>query len=281
MSDNCQLLNKIISFGNRDERIVALILIGSQAQTGHCADEYSDIDLIVIVQDIGGFVYSNDWLSEIAKYYISFTEKIDKANEKRVLFENALDVDFIIISQIDAKADLASGMINKILCSGYRVLIDKIGLLADLPELRQTGTTYSFPSEKEYCNVVNDFWFHVVWASKKLLRGELWAAKSCLDGYMKYKLLWMIECYEHVKNGPAYNTCHHGRFIDTWADATIRNQLAESFAHYDKQDVIRAMIITMNLFRDLARDTATAIGYTYPIEADGYSTDWVEQNLCQ
>jgi len=280
MNKYTKLINNIVSFGNSDDRIVAIVLIGSQARKEKASDEYSDLDLIVIAEDTNSFIQSNDWLEKISKYHISFLEKtVDGADEKRVLFEDALDVDFVIISENDAKTALVSGESRKMLCNGYCVLVDKKGMQAYIPTSQQTKEPYFFPQEVDYINVVNDFWYHAIWTSKKMLRGELWAAKFCLDSYMKSKLLWMLEFYEHMKNGPDYNTWYSGRFVDTWAEQEVRNQLAKSFAHYDKQDMIIALKNTMELFRYLATNIAAVIGYKYCDDVDDYSSKWVEQNL--
>ena len=280
MNKYAKLINNIVSFGNSDDRIIAIILVGSQARKENSSDEYSDLDLIVITEDTSSFIQSNDWLEKISKYHISFLEKtVDGADEKRVLFEGALDVDFVIISENDAKAAMANGESRNTLCNGYRVLIDKKEILANISTLQQTKEPYYFPLEVNYVNVVNDFWYHVIWTSKKMLRGELWAAKFCLDSYLKFKLLWMLEFYEHVKNGTDYNTWYSGRFVDTWAEQEIRNQLAKSFAHYNKQDMIIALKNTMDLFRYLATNIALGVGYKYCNDADVYSSKWVEQNL--
>lgn len=57
-------------------------------------------------------------------------------------------------------------------------------------------------SESEFLNLTNDFYFHNIWAAKKLLRGELWSAKMCVDAYLKNYLLKMIElyCYQEGRN---------------------------------------------------------------------------------
>ena len=280
MDKYSELIENIISFGNRDDRIIAIVMVGSQAREENTADQYSDLDLIMIVQDANYFVNANKWLSEIGKHHISFLEKtIDGADEKRVLFDGALDVDFVILTENDAKAALINGDSQKMLCNGYRILVDKAGIKSLVPPQQLIRKPYVFPTEIVYVNVVNDFWYHAIWTSKKLLRGEFWAAKFCLDCNMKNKLLWMIEFYEHTRNKSNYNTWYNGRFVDSWAGEDIKTLLADSFAHYEKQDMISSLKKTMELFRHLAVCIAASVSYTYPMEADRYSSGWVDQNL--
>lgn len=279
MNTHQQLLNKITSFCEKSEKVTALILIGSQARTELHADQYSDLDLVMIVNDIDHFVLSNDWVEEIGKYHISFVEPtIDGQKEKRILFDKALDVDFVLVSAQSAQAVLASNNAMSILSKGYRFLVNKKDYI--IPEQVEKYTAkYEIPSETEYLNVVNDFWYHTIWTTKKLLRGELWAAKFCVDSYMKWKLLWMIEQYEHVVHGLEYNTWYGGRFIDSWAENEVKDGLAKSFSNYNKTDVGLALFETMSIFRMLAVRVAQAYRFEYPLHSDEYSSNWVHSQI--
>jgi len=122
---------------------------------------------------------------------------------------------------------------------------------------------------------VNDFWFHSVWTAKKLKRGELWTAKFCLDSYMKWKLLSIIEFYSHVKHGLEYKTWYGGRFIEEWSEKWIIDELSFCFSHYNSEDVKTALLATMRLFRSLAVEIANKLNYLYPKKADEYASAWV------
>ena len=121
-------------------------------------------------------------------------------------------------------------------------------------------------SEDEFSNIVNDFYFHNIWAYKKLKRGEIWSAKISVDSYLKNYLLRMIELYCSKVSG--VDVWHDGRFLDRWADNEILSDLQKCFAHYDKDDIKRALIRTHELFARITRELAEAEGYEYPAGAE-------------
>lgn len=169
-----------------------------------------------------------------------------------------------------------------VLNRGIRVLIDKDNLFNNISNFLKDNHKLKltvFPSNKEFDNLVNDFWYHAVWSSKKLLRGELWTAKSCVDGYMKYKLLKLIEWHAVIKKGEDYDTWHSGRYLDKWADNKIKEDIKKCFAHYNEEDIKQAMYNTMSLFRRVAQEVSRALDYKYSIIADQKATQWVENNL--
>ena len=123
--------------------------------------------------------------------------------------------------------------------------------------------------------MVNDFVFHTIWASKKIFRGELWTAKMCIDAYLKKYLLKMIEMYSVSKYH--VDVWHDGRFLDRWAEMEILSDLEKCFAHYDREDMVSALLATQNLFTRLASQTAEMKGYKYPKEAENYTKILLEE----
>ena len=261
--------------GNNNDELYAALIIGSQARSDHPADEFSDLDVILIVDNPDSFLHSDEWLEQLGFFHISFIENtFDGAQERRILFDDALDVDFVICSKSTLENTLKNGGAD-ILRNGYRILIDKIDLKHMLPPSFTENARYKLLSEQEFSNLVNDFWYHAIWAAKKLMRGELWTAKLCIDNYMKWKLLTLIECHAHIINGLEYNTWHNGRFIEEWAEGWIIQKFSDCYAHYERDDIKRSLLATMDLFRLIALEIADKLNYKYPTKADGYSTNWV------
>jgi len=227
--------------------------------------------------------------------------------ERRVLFEGARDVDFAVLpyDRFHQAARflpllrrfpplfrlLPKGLASRIredvaqaanvLGRGVRVLVDKDGLAAKLTLVFAEAQPYRPPTQREFLNAANDFWYHAVLTAKKLRRGELWWAKGCLDSYMKQLLLRMVEWQARATKGPDYDTWQLGRFLEEWADPRALAGLRDAFAHYDEEDTWRALLASMDLFRWLATETAERLGYPYPTAADERVTEWVKECLSE
>ena len=199
--------------------------------------------------------------------------------ERRVLFEGGLDVDFVPGPVADLQAMLDQGFspdIADMIHRGVRFLVDKDGFSERLQSIKIDPPPYSPPAESEFLNLVNDFWYHTVWTGKHLRRGELWWAKSCCDGYLKHLLRQMMEWHTRVSKGEGIDTWMRGRFLEEWADARAVESLPAVFAHYDEEDVWRALMATMELFRWLAVETADLLGYSYPSFGEERTTEFVQ-----
>lgn len=272
------IVDNFIRWGESSDKLYAALIVGSQARTDHPADEYSDIDIIMFVDDLAFFLSSDQWLKDIGDYHVSFIENsLAGGQEIRVLFDGALDVDFMLLSKNDINA--LAGELLTILERGYRILIDKIGLQNIIPPLDAAKQSYNLLTEQEFKNTVNDFWYHSVWTAKKLRRGELWTAKFCVDSYMKRILLSIIECHAHAIHRLDYDTWHSGRFIEEWAESWIVEKLTLCFSHYNKDDIKNALLSTMALFHSVAVEIAEKLDFQYPKAADMYATAWVTAAL--
>ncbi len=261
--------NRILNIANADNGIKAIIAIGSSTRSEVKADEYSDLDLLIATDDTESWLYGNI-PEKLGNVKISFIENsLGGAKERRVLYENALDVDMIVFTPEQFTNAIKEGVAGWVCNRGYSVLYDTMDFESLLAENISHEIQHNGLTESEYINIVNDFCFHLVWASKKILRGELWTAKMCIDAYLKNHLLKMIEMYSVCK----YNSdvWHDGRFLDRWVDEKITESLPKCFAHYDRADMISALSETKDLFTQLAKETAEISGYHYPETAVDYA----------
>jgi aminoglycoside 6-adenylyltransferase len=299
-----RLIERFVRWAQDQRDIRAAFVIGSRARADHPADQWSDLDIIVVATDPERYLSSAGWLENIGTPWITFLERTatDDEMERRVLFEGGLDVDFALTSQrtirqlarvlwVQRRVPqllrlLPAGSHRRIMQQvavfrdivrrGMGVLLDRDGIVAGLTPLTAEAPPLHPPTQDEFLQAVSDFWYHAVWTAKKLGRGEVWVAKSCCDAYMKWLLLQMIEWHAGAMNGWSYDTWHRGRFLERWADPRAVEGLRAAFAHYDADDVRRALLATMDLFGWLAMETAEQLGYPYPSPAEEHATEFVK-----
>lgn len=275
-----QLIEKFATWAYAEEDIRAAFVIGSRARVDHPADEWSDLDVAIIARNPATYLESADWVAHISHPWLTFIEPTGdgRSRERRVLYEGGLDVDFAFIAVSLAQQMVAEGVpadVVDTLQRGTRVLLDKDGLAA---QLRASATAPRLPqplARATFLEIVNDFWYHAVWTAKHLRRRELWWAKSCSDGRMKELLRHMMEWHTHATKGQNYDTWLRGRFLEEWADPRALESLSGAFAHYEEEDVWRALFVTIDLFRWLAVETAEKLEYAYPAYGDERATKLV------
>jgi aminoglycoside 6-adenylyltransferase len=277
------LIARFVAWAQGREDIRAAAVIGSRARgANHPADEFSDLDIILIATDPQPYIATGGWVEAIGHPWLVFVERTPDGHlsERRVLFEGGLDVDFAFMPVGPVRAMLKTGVdpdLADMIRRGVRVLVDKDGLAAQIIAAAPTAQPPQAPSEADFLQVANDFWYHTVWTAKHLRRGELWWAKGCCDGYLKALLLRMLEWHARATQGPEHDTWMRGRFLEEWADPRAVMELCEAFARYDTDEIWGALAATMGLFRWVSVETAGQWGFAYPTFGAERATELVHK----
>ena len=289
-----KLITRFCKWAENRADIRAAVVIGSRARVDHPADEWADLDTVIVTTDPEYYVSSSDWINNFGRPLLTFIEPTSTGDQKerRVLYERMLDVDFAIFPLEEIRRLIEAGrtdpriaaQLSNALGRGIRVLIDKDGITNQLNSLIariEKKGTLSRPSQEEFLELVNDFIYHAVFTAKHLRRGELWWTVTCLNCHMQHLLLRMIEWHALATHDRKYDTWFRGRFLEEWAHPKAVKALHDSFAHYDSKDVKRALLKVMGLFRLLANETASKLNYPYPEKTDDNVTRWIRKRMSE
>lgn len=269
-----EILQRFCQWAKSHPEVRSAMVIGSQARQDRPADEWSDLDLIVVTTEPERMAMDTTWLQALGKPLLTFIETNPAGGpERRVLFDGGLDVDIVplapqaihqLISEVETKQSGSVDLVN-LIGRGVRILFDLDSdlnrLVESVARLPVVEDSNPLPDEGEFMNLVNDFWYHAVWTAKHLRRGELWWARGGCDGHMKGLLLTMLTWQARASGR---DTWFRGRFLEQWAEPQAVQELHGAFAHYDHEDIWQALFETMQLFSRISLDTAARLGFGYP-----------------
>src|SRR4051812_29030863 len=150
----------------RDD-VRALLIVGSRARTDTPADEFSDHDFVVVVDDDQPFVSSSAWVEEIGRPLLTFIEGTATGGmlERRVLFASGDDADFTLMPADRVAPVFARPEVRGVLARGVRVLYDD-GVIGPLPTEAADAEPADWPT------LANEFWYRAILTLRKLRRGE-------------------------------------------------------------------------------------------------------------
>ena len=256
----------VVDWAREREDVRALLVVGSQARANVPADRWSDLDVILIVDDPEPYAEDPSWIREFGQPVLTFLEDTPVGQrERRVLYESGEDVDFPLFSVTALELLEQSENAAHLLARGYRVLIDRIALAERLARVAAASEQPPPPTQRDFTQLASDFWYHALWSAKKLRRGEVFTAKGCLDGYMKTRLVTLLEWHARAID-PSVDTWHDGRFLERWADPGALAALEKAFAHYDVRDVARGLWETIDLWQGLEEETASRLGFELALD---------------
>jgi aminoglycoside 6-adenylyltransferase len=277
-----ELVERVAAWGRERADIRALAIVGSRARAELPADEWSDLDIVIVATDPQTLLDRPDWPNAIAPVWLTFLEPtaVGGEVERRVMFEGARDVDFVVLPASSVAEMAAIPEVAAVIRRGARILLDKDGVLDGA--LSSAGAAARaerpMPSEREFREALDDFLYHAIWAAKKLRRGETWVAAECTNCRLATLLVQMIGWHATV-GSPGTDTWHRGRFLERWASPAVLRELRETFCRYHPTDVARAIEASVALFERLGRETAAAMSVAHPEDTHGAAIRWLRDCL--
>ena len=274
-------LDRLAAWADRRSDLRAILLVGSQARVDDRADAWSDVDLVVLADDAGVLLDSTDWLGEVGRPIATFVEStLLGQRERRVLFDDGLDVDFTVLPTPvgDRFLEDQDEVTGTVLRRGVRVMHDRDGdVTARVESIAASPAPASLaPDQHAFDEVVNDFWYHVLWTARKLRRGELWVALECCNGRLAQLLVQQVRWCAALAHAHPW---HGARFLEEWAPPWIRARLPATVAPYDATALPGVLRAAGDLSRDVAREVASGSHLVYPDGVDRAVGELVDEVL--
>jgi aminoglycoside 6-adenylyltransferase len=250
----------IVDWARSREDVRGAMVVGSRARVDSPADRWSDLDVVLFADDPARLADDASWVQEFGSPVLTFLEATGFGHrvERRVLYEAGEDVDFPLLEASRWRELASSPEARLLLARGHRVLHDELGIEVELATVLAPPPP-ALPDAAALRELASDFWYHALWTARKLRRGEVFTAIDCLDGYLKARLVTLLEWHARTVD-PTVDTWHGGRFLERWADPGALAALENAYAHYDVRDVARALWATIDLWQTVEEETARRLG---------------------
>jgi len=275
---------RIIEWAESQAEVRAVLLTSTRAVPNAYVDALSDHDVILVVQSLQPFVEDRTWINDFGDVLVVYWDPVhpdpDFGIEKIAnvtQYASGLKIDFTLWPVSLFEKIVAAPALPAELDAGYRVLLDKDRLTTAI--LPSTGKAYipKPPTLEAYLTWINDFFSDAPYVAKCLWRGELLPVKWCLDYDMKHVYLrqvleWRAEMH-HNWSVPVGSL---GKGLKKYLPLDIWTELEKCYAGARPEDNWQALANTMALFRRVAIEVGTHLGYAYPYELDERVTAYVQ-----
>ena len=130
-----QVINQLIHWAEQREAIRAMLLTSTRAVPNATVDEFSDYDVVLIVEDIHPFYEERSWLQDFGEVLVAYWDPIypdaDHGHEKFgnvTQYADRLKIDFTLLPVEWLRKVSEAPALPAELDAGYRVLLDKAKL---------------------------------------------------------------------------------------------------------------------------------------------------------
>jgi aminoglycoside 6-adenylyltransferase len=264
------LIERLARWARQRGDVHVLMVVGSQARSDHAADEFSDVDVILTVDDPDVFLGQSEWLGEIGPVITDVVEStaFGGMSERRVLFASGRDVDFSIVpvDMMRLLGDFKSlAEVRALFGRGVRLVVDKVGIADEIATISPPESTAGLLSDLEYRALSSRFWYHLIAATRKWRRGELWVAMAWCEGQLTASTIDLARWWTLLLRG-SMDVWHGSRFIEEWLDPSVMSALAATRSGYGSAEIGHSLRRLAELFRRLEADCREVSGYGPPVD---------------
>ena len=157
------------------------------------------------------------------------------------------------------------------------VLLDKDGILGSVPPSSDKDYLPKPPTEKQFRDCCNEFWWVSPYAAKGLWRGELTYAKHMQDDYVRAQLMKMLVWYFGSKTDFKKSPGKLGKYLKADIEPEIWSELEKTYSDADFDHIWESLFAMGSLFRKLAHSVAAHFGFQYNEQEDDNVTEYLQQ----
>ena len=273
MSQEDKRLQQLVEWAEGRGDVRAALLTSTRANPGAPVDIFSDYDVILVVRDIR--LYEPDaWLEDFGRVLVVYRDPIHLDHglpcfARITQYEDGSKIDFTLcpvdwLPRVAEDSQLPPG-----LDVGYRVLLDKDRLATGLKPPTYTAYIPSPPDVAEYYRVVEEFFHEATYVAKHLWREDLMPAKYNLDQGMKQdNLRTMLEWRIEIDRGWSLKPGAYGKGLKRRLPPELWSELEDTYVGAGQEENWAALFRTIDLFRKVAIEVGSSLGYTYPHHLD-------------
>lgn len=275
MRSDKEMFDLILNFARQDERIRLVMLNGSRVNPDAPKDPFQDFDIACLVTDVAPFIRNPDIVRYFGEIMIlqlpeDMADPPPQNNGHYTYLMQFLDGTRIDLSfcPMSLLSELTEDSLTLI-------LLDKDGMLPNLPPPSNRSNLPTPPTEKAFNDCCNEFWWLSPYVAKGLWRDELPYAMEMLE-YRRAQLMKMITWYVGVKTDFQKSPGKMGKYLKKILDPELWKMLEKTYADAQLEHAWDALLTMSDLFRCVAREVASHFHYTYPEQDDSRVTGYLE-----
>jgi len=256
------ILDKAIT----DSRIRAVLLNGSRANQNVPPDGLRDFDIVYIVQQMDSFIADHDWISIFGEKLIwqlpdemelcSRENKPSESFHYLMLFKDGHRIDLTLFPVEKIKTDFTSDSLTV-------VWLDKDNLFENIEPASDKDYRVGRPTEKEFRDACNEFWWVSTYIAKGLRRQEISYAKAMMEGPVRKMFLKITDWYIGTRNNFSVAPGLHGKYMRQYLSDEEYIDWLKTYPDAKSKNIWNALFLMTGIFKSFACSIAEKLHFSY------------------
>ena len=274
----------IIDKATTDVRIRAVLLNGSRANHKVLTDKYQDFDVVFLVNDFDSFISDHNLVNVFGEKIIqqlpeemSFGEEQDDKEDKYafhylMLFKDGNRIDLTLLPLDKIETDFLFDSLTI-------VWLDKNNIFSNIGKPNDKDYLIKKPTEKEFVDTCNEFWWVCTYVSKGLLRNELTFAKEMLETVVRPMFMKVIEWNIGTSTNFSVSFGRAGKFMKQYLSSTEYDHILATYSDQKIENNWTSLFLMTELFGQFAKTVAENLNFEYSFNEEQNVKQYLRQSF--
>lgn len=268
MNNRDQKLKQIKEWIASNEDIRAALLTSSLVNPLAPVDDYSDLDIELVIENLGRYTGDSSWISLFGSPMIHYEEGPEAFDGKHsmimVQYMDGVKVDFKLYSISQFQQETQAEVLPEDWDTGYEILMDKDNLTNDIAPPTYGIRIIKRPSQDQFNKLVHDFYWDMSYLPKCLARGDIFYLKFMMEHIIRVEyFIPMLEWFIASKHNWEITTNKYGRLFPKYLSQQEWTDVLQTFAADSMEENYKAARKMLELFHGYAATVATDLDFTY------------------
>ncbi|GAU75439.1 aminoglycoside 6-adenylyltransferase [Fusibacter sp. 3D3] len=259
-----KMVNLILKIAKEDKRIRAVFMNGSRTNPNAIKDIFQDYDIVYVVEETKSFREEKAWIDQFGeRLYMQYPEESSYYQND---IENCYGwlIQFTDGNRLDLHVCTLTHVLKKIkadrLC---RILLDKDKCLPDMPEATDEDFWIKKPSEIQFRDTCNEFWWCLNNVAKGLWREEVPYVMDMLNNVVRPQLIRLLEWKIGFETHFTVSVGKSGKYMYRWLEEDQWLSFLKTYPAGVIKDIWEAVFIMCDLFDDVAKEVSCTMDIDY------------------
>jgi aminoglycoside 6-adenylyltransferase len=267
MRTDQEIKKLILDKATLDDRIRAVLLNGSRADKNVPTDQFQDFDIVFVVTEIESFTKNHSWINYFGETIISqlpdemtFGANLENDAERRssfsylMLFKDGNRIDLTLVSLYKVRTDFRADSLTII-------WLDKDKLFSNISEATNIDYYIQKPTEKEFLDTCNEFWWVSTYVCKGLLRNEIIYARKMCETFVRPMFMKVIEWYIGTETDFSVSIGNGGKYLKKYLPEPLYRKIVSTYADHQIENNWGSLFTMAEIFEQLSSIVAQRLKY--------------------
>lgn len=259
-----EMFDLILNIAKKDERIRAVFMNGSRTNPNAVKDIFQDYDIEYVVKETKSFREDKSWIDRFGeRLYMQYPEgnslypsDVENCYAWLIQFTDGNRLDLTICTLTQALQHIG----NDKLC---KILLDKDKCLPYIPEATDETHWVKKPTECQFMDVCNEFWWCLNNVAKSLWREEVPYVMDMLNNVVRPMLIRLLEWKIGYATNFTVSVGKSGKYMYRWLKEDEWNRFLKTYPSGVVKDIWEAVFIMCDLFNDMAKEVSLIMNVKY------------------